>query len=115
VGQISVKIPGHFSAEINSLGSETAWGDVQKYIAPDAAWNTRNSETEELNALIESAQYAPLDDDAPFHAITEYLVENAWFAPWYAYDSVYMTNDEVDVTMPSLNVVPWLWDYRPKQ
>lgn len=112
---ISDLLSGKYPMFLFRLGSETAWGDVQKFIAPDAAWNTRKSETEELTALIEAAQYAPLDDDAPFHAITEYLVDNAWFAPWYSYDSVYMTNSDVEVTMPSLNVVPWLWDYRPQQ
>lgn len=108
-------LSGKYPMFLFRLGSETAWGDVQKFIAPDAAWNTRDSRTEELSELIEAAQHAPLDDDAPFQAITTYLVENAWLAPWYVYDAVYMTSSEIEVTMPSLNVVPWLWDYRPRQ
>jgi peptide/nickel transport system substrate-binding protein len=106
-------LSGKFPAFLFRLGSDTAWGDVQKYIAKDAPWNPLHTSTTDLDELIAKAQTSAFDGNpAAFQAINRYLVDNAWFAPWYILDTVYMTNSEVHVTLPAQNAVPWLKDFK---
>lgn len=112
-GTIPELLSGKYPMFLFRLGTQTAWGDVLKYIGPDAPWNPSGSQTDALDKLILEARNAPLENqDAAFQAITTYLVENAWFAPWYQIDAVYFTNDEVRVVVPSHNITPWIYDFQ---
>ncbi|MBT9382312.1 hypothetical protein KM176_00430 [Pseudooceanicola sp. CBS1P-1] len=106
-------LSGKFPLFLFRLGGNSPWGDVVKYIAPTAPWNTAKTETPELDALLADAQKVlPGQDDAKYRAITDYLVKNAWFAPWYQIDSVYLTNKSVSVSLPVENITPYLYDYK---
>jgi peptide/nickel transport system substrate-binding protein len=47
-------------------------------------------------------------------AVSKYLVDNAWFAPWYRENSVYLTDAQTTVNMEAYNVAPALRMYAPK-
>lgn len=111
---ISALLSGKYPVFIFSWGSSNAWQDILKLVKPTAPWNMLKSETPELDKLIAAAQNASADDaDAAFKAVSKYLVDQAWFAPWYAQNNIYLSGSAVTVTMQPQNVVPYLWNYAP--
>ncbi len=103
-----------FSAYVFTFGSGDAWTDIQQHIAPEAAWNAFHSSDPVLTELIKTAQYAAGDNQKKaFQAVNRYVVENAWFVPWYRQFSVYLTAANVDVDMQLHSVAPSIRDYRP--
>ena len=108
---ISALLSGEFPAFIFSWGSSNSWQDILKIVQPTAPWNMYKSETPELDALIAEAQSTGSEE--AFQAVSEYLVEQAWFAPWYVQNNVYLTGSDVTVTMQPQNVVPYIWNYTP--
>lgn len=111
---ISSLLSGKYPVFIFSWGSSNAWQDILKLVAPTAPWNMLGNQTPELDALIEEAQNAsPEDAEAAFQAVSEYLVDEAWFAPWYVQNNIYLSGADVQVTMQPQNVVPYIWNYAP--
>jgi len=112
---ISALLGGKFPVFIFSWGSSNAWQDILKLVQPSAPWNMLGNQTPELDALIAAAQNAPADDaDSAFQAVNEYLVDQAWFAPWFVQNNIYLSGADTQVTMQPQNVVPYLWNYAPQ-
>ena len=112
---ISSLISGAFPVFIFSWGSSNSWQDILKLVRPTAPWNMYQDETPELTALILAAQTTPAAEaDDAFKAVSDYLVDKAWFAPWYVQNNVYLNGAKTTVTMQPQNVVPYLWNYAPK-
>lgn len=111
---ISSLLSGKYPVFIFSWGSSNAWQDILKLVAPTAPWNMLGNQTPELDALIADAQNAtPEDAEAAFQAVSAYLVDQAWFAPWYVQNNIYLSGPAVSVTMQPQNVVPYIWNYAP--
>ncbi|TXK16393.1 ABC transporter substrate-binding protein [Homoserinibacter sp. GY 40078] len=108
---ISALLAGKYAAFPFSWGSSDAWQDILKLVKPDAPWNMLHSSTPELDALISAAQTS--GEAADFQAVSAYLVDQAWFAPWYVQNNVYLTGPDVTVAMQPQNVVPYIWNYAP--
>lgn len=108
---ISALLSGQYPMFIFSWGSSNAWQDVLKLVQPTAPWNMYKNETPELDALIADAQATGSEE--AFQAISEYLVDEAWFAPWYVQNNVYLSTSDVTVTMQPQNVVPYIGNFAP--
>jgi peptide/nickel transport system substrate-binding protein len=108
---LSGKYPMYFF----TLGSQSPWQDIRKEVAPKAPWNSLKAQTSELDRLLQEAQYADeASQPAAMKAVSKYLVDNAWFAPWYRENSVYLTDAQTAVNMEAYNVAPALRMYAPK-
>ncbi|NYD66722.1 ABC transporter substrate-binding protein [Agromyces atrinae] len=111
---ISSLLSGEFPVFIFSWGSSNSWQDILKLVQPTAPWNMYANETPELDALILAAQQStPEDAEDAFRAVSEYLVDEAWFAPWYVQNNIYLSSADTTVTMQPQNVVPYIWNYAP--
>lgn len=108
---ISALLSGQYPAFVFSWGSSNAWQDILKLVKSDAPWNPYHSQTPELDALIAQAQSTGSEKD--FQAVSVYLVDQAWFGPWYVQNNVYLNGSKVSVTMQPQNVVPYIWNYSP--
>lgn len=108
---IATMLSGQYAAFLFSWGSSNAWQDILKLVKPDAPWNPYHSTTPELEALIAAAQTS--GSDADFQAVSAYLVDQAWFAPWYVQNNVYLNGPTVTVALQPQNVVPYIWNYAP--
>ena len=88
--------------------AQSSWSDIRRVVAPDASWNVHHTQDAELDALIAAAQGAPTEQDqvAAYRQINEWLVDQAWFAPWYRVDTIILTNDEVTVRPRPGSVAP---------
>ncbi|MDD7973216.1 ABC transporter substrate-binding protein [Roseinatronobacter alkalisoli] len=107
---------GRYAIFILPFGYQGDWAEMNKFARPDSPWNPVGYEDTELLRLVDKVQYAAVDDQpAIYQEINTYLVENAWFAPWYRPDNIYHTNSSVDVQPQSGNVVPFLRNYARQQ
>jgi peptide/nickel transport system substrate-binding protein len=112
---ISEVLSGKFPMFFFSLGSQSAWQDFQKVALPTSPWNTAKVNNAELSALVNAARVAKPGDeqDKAMQAVNTWMVDNAWFAPWYRVDNIIATSAKTQVTAQPWNVAPWIRNYRP--
>ena len=107
---------GKYSAYWLQLTSGDAWRNIQKTLPPKATWNGFKTEDPKLTQLIDAAQKVYGDDSAFKTAMTEvgrYVVENAYFAPWYRINSLFVTNGQVAFTFSPWATTPELRTFKP--
>lgn len=107
---------GKFPAYIFQFGYQGAWSEFRKFGYPESPWNTSKVADQGLLELLDKAQYATGDaQNALFQDVNRYMVENAFFAPMYRRDTIYLTNKETVVEMQSTNVMPPIRNYSKAQ
>ena len=112
---LSEMLSGKYPLVLMQLQSTEPWQTVQFFIAPDAAWNARDSQDPELDKLIEKAQYADPGQAqaAAFQELNEWLVDQAWFAPFYFADNIFAISSDVTVEPQVYQGVPSIYNYAP--
>lgn len=111
---ISELLSGKYPMFWFSLGSQGAWQDLRKFAFTNSPWNTSHVADPQMDELLETAQFASGDDQiAAFQEINEYLVDEAWMAPWYRANTLLATADGVSATPQAWNVVPWIRNFAP--
>jgi peptide/nickel transport system substrate-binding protein len=114
----SVMKAGKYSAFWMQLTSGDPWRNAQKTLPASSAWNGFRVDDPEVTRLMETARRAYGDDAAYAKAmgdISTYVVENAFFAPWYRIDSFYATDGSVDFTFSAWATSPEIRTYHPTQ
>ena len=84
-------------------------------MAPTATWNTfkyQDAKVDELIAKIRTAEGG--DRDSALKELNEYVVDQAWFAPWYTPTNFFVTDAETQVELNQGNAWPNLWNITPK-
>ncbi|WP_394525526.1 ABC transporter substrate-binding protein [Paenarthrobacter nicotinovorans] len=97
------------------LGGPTAWEALQLTTTPDASFNpfhTRNSELDGYLETIRSGSETEAADAAK--KANKYLVDNAWYAPWYRATSNYVADSKTEIKLQADNALPYLWNIKPK-
>ncbi|CAN7707883.1 ABC transporter substrate-binding protein [Neorhizobium sp. LjRoot104] len=112
---IAELLSGKYPMFLFRLGSQSPWADFNKFAFANSPWNTSKAKDEKLEALLKKAQYTPpgKEQNAAMQAANRYMVENAFFAPWFRIDSIYISNAQVKVRMQAQNIVPWPRNYAP--
>ncbi|WP_196258154.1 ABC transporter substrate-binding protein [Pelagibacterium limicola] len=105
---------GRYPAFLFQFGYQGDWAELRKFAFANSPWNTSAYQDAELDALVQQVQYASGDAQAALYQdINRYFVENAFFAPWYRRETIYLTNASVEVGMQAGNAVPFLRNYAP--
>jgi peptide/nickel transport system substrate-binding protein len=85
-------------------------------VAYENTWNVFDTKDDEFTALMEAARTAPADQaDTAFQEANAWLVDNAWFAPWFYVDLIYATSADVDVTVQAGLAGPQLRSFVPAE
>lgn len=85
-------------------------------IAYESTWNAFGNENAEFTALMETARSAQGEEAvAAFQAANAWLVENAWFVPWFYVDIIYATGAGVSVEMQAASAGPQLRSFAPAE
>jgi len=90
------------------------WQLIQFMISPTAPFNPfhySDDTTEELIAAIQAGDTDTQVEKAK--ELNRYIVEQAWFAPYYRVNAGYAYDSSVDVTLMKTNIVPSLFDFVP--
>lgn len=107
-------LSGKFPLFFMFLGSQSGWMDIQKNLLKTSPWNPSKAQDSELTKLVAQAQQAVGEEyETAMRAVNAWTVDNAWFAPWFRKDEVFLTDAKTEVAMQSQNVVPWIRDYAP--
>jgi peptide/nickel transport system substrate-binding protein len=96
------------------LTSAIDWQFTTLAVAPKAVFNPFGNENPEVDALLATIQTGT-DDEATAAAqeLNQYLVENAWFAPFYRIQSLYVHKDDVSIHMPIDTDIPYIYQIQP--
>ena len=52
--------------------------------------------------------------DAAAKSLNQYLVQNAWFVPFFRQQSSFVADKNTAVTVQAGNALPYLWNIKPK-
>jgi peptide/nickel transport system substrate-binding protein len=109
-------LSGKYPVAFMTLGSQSAWQDIQKAVTRKAPWNPLKAGDPALDKLLAVAQTASEAElPAAMKAISKWLVDNAWFSPWYRENSVYLSDARTAVAMQAYNVAPPVSAFSPKE
>lgn len=106
---------GEFAIFPASLGTGDSLFDIVQSLEPGSIWNVQHTSDPDLQPLLDEAQILQ-DEEAEenYRKINEYIVEQAWFAPWVNYSSyVAMTSQDLaPESTDQFHMIPNLWDFR---
>jgi peptide/nickel transport system substrate-binding protein len=92
----------------------TDWQLAQFQIAANSTWNIFKVEDPKVEELVGAIQTG--DEAAAAAAgkeLNAYLVEQAWYAPWYRPQASFVSDANTKVTVQVGNAVPYLWNVVP--
>jgi peptide/nickel transport system substrate-binding protein len=93
----------------------TAWQIANFSLLPNASWNPYHYDDPTVVSLVKTIQTGTTDEaDAATKQLNEYIVKQAWFAPWYRMQSSYVTDSKTAVKVQQGNAYPYLWNFTPK-
>jgi peptide/nickel transport system substrate-binding protein len=105
-----------YPAVFMSLEQNPDWQLIQFMISPTATFNPFKYGDDTSNQLISEIQ---VGDEATQAAkaleLNKYIVDQAWFAPFYRVTSGYATDPETAVTVMPTNAVPSIFDITPAE
>ncbi len=103
-----------FPASYMTLEQNSDWQLIQFMLAPSAIFNPFGTQDSELDTLITEFQFGDeAAQEAAASSINEYLVENAWFAPWYRVQGNFPSDADTVVEMLPTNTFPAIYDIYP--
>ncbi|TCC44310.1 peptide ABC transporter substrate-binding protein [Kribbella capetownensis] len=109
-------LSGKYPVAFMTLGSQSAWQDIQKAVTRKSPWNPLKAGDPRLDKLLAAAQTAPEAQlPAAMKAVSKWLVDQAWFAPWYRENSVFLSDSRTAVAMQAYNVAPGISSFSPKE
>jgi peptide/nickel transport system substrate-binding protein len=113
---ISKILGAQYSASIFQLQQDpTDWQLSQFQIAAAAPWNTFHIADPTVEGLI--AQIQTGDEATAAKAgqdLNKYVVENAWFAPFFRGQNTKVVDANTKIEMQAGNTWPYLWNIQPK-
>ena len=98
------------------LQQDPDWPLINFELTPDAVFNPFHTNDPKVTELVKKVHDAKTDDEAApaLKELNTYVVEQAWFAPWYRIESNYATDAKTDVQPQVGNAYPYLWNFVPK-
>jgi peptide/nickel transport system substrate-binding protein len=103
-----------FPASFMALEQNPDWQLIQFMIAPNAIFNPfhyADPKVDEMIATIQSGDEATQDETVK--ELNKYLVEQAWFAPFYRVQGSFPSDANTSVTMMPTNAYPAIYDIPP--
>lgn len=111
---ISDMLTPKYAATWMALEQNPDWQLINFMIAPDATFNPFHSETDEVNGYLEAIQYGTEDEaEQALKDLNRYIVEEAWFAPFYRVQGSFAVDANTTVDFWPTNAYPSLFSFAP--
>jgi peptide/nickel transport system substrate-binding protein len=92
----------------------TSWETVSLDLGAKAAWNPFHYTDPKADALMQEIRTGSAAQSATAaKELNAYVVDQAWFAPWYRPQAVYATDANTRVAVQAGNAYPYLWNFVP--
>jgi len=96
------------------LEQQSDWQLINMKIAPNAPWNPYKYEDPKVDQLIKTIHLgSETEQKAAAKELNKYIVEQAWFAPWYRPQSSFVTDAKTNVEVQTGNAYPFIWSFTP--
>lgn len=96
------------------LQQDTDWALVNFELTKDASFNPTKYDDPTVAAFVDTIHDGTIDEaDAALKDLNEYIVEQAWFAPWFRMQLTYVTDENTKVETQVGNAYPYLWNITP--
>ncbi|MGO4533560.1 ABC transporter substrate-binding protein [Leifsonia sp. 2MCAF36] len=94
----------------------TTWETLTLDVLPTAGWNPFHTKDDTVGSLAKTIQSgSTADATAAAKKLNTYIVQQAWFAPWYRPQQTYATDPKTSVETQTGNAYPYLWNFVPKK
>jgi len=105
-----------FPAAIFQLQEDpTAWQVAQFSISPTATFNPFKVQDPTIDGLLKTIQTGSESDaNAAAQQLNKYVVDQAWFVPWYRVQGTFAASQDLKVVHQSDNAYPLLQNITPK-
>jgi len=113
---IGALLGGKYSMAVMALQQDpTDWQLASFQIAKAANWNGFHTEDPKVEAWVKTIQVgSDADAAAAGKELNAYIVDQAWFAPWFRPGLSFLTDANTSVTVQPGNAYPYLWNFTPK-
>jgi peptide/nickel transport system substrate-binding protein len=92
------------------------WELAEFLLTPDATFNPFHSSNATVNGYLTTMQTGTTAQAAAAaRALNQYVVQNAWFAPFFRPQSSFVADSHTSVVVQAGNAVPYLWNIKPKE
>jgi peptide/nickel transport system substrate-binding protein len=109
---LAPKYPASFMA----LEQNPDWQLINFMIAPNAVFNPFKYQDPQVDEYIEQIQFG---DEATQASVAKelntYIVEQAWFAPFFRVEGSFATDANTNVVLSTTNAFPAIYEFTPKQ
>ena len=97
------------------LAQQTPWVTINFLATPNGSWNVFKSTDPLIAASLDSINKNSSDKNVTEQAkkINKFLVEEAWFIPFYQLPQLYLTNKRVKTANSVANAIPYLYNFAP--
>jgi peptide/nickel transport system substrate-binding protein len=113
---ISDMLAQKYPAAVMALQQDPTWQLINFKLTPQSTWNPFKFQDPKVDSLIEAIHQAGDEKaaSAQLKELNTYIVEQAWFAPWYRYESNYALDSKTTAVAQTGNAHPYLWNFKPK-
>ncbi|QPZ39499.1 ABC transporter substrate-binding protein [Paramicrobacterium chengjingii] len=107
-------IQGKYSVAWFSIFQGEPWVAIRQMISTDAAYNPFKTTDDEIAGYIDAVHFGGYKSGELAKKVNQYVVDNAWFAPWYRVNQLYYSDDSKVTVEPQIQqAVPNLYNYAP--
>ncbi len=104
-----------FAQSFMALEQNPDWQLIQFMIAPTAIFNPFHYDDPKVDEYIKQIQYGDEATQASVaKELNKYIVEQAWFAPFYRVQGSFATDANTTVKVLPTNAYPAIYDFTPK-
>ena len=113
---IADQLAPKYSSVFMALQEDVDWQLIQFMLSRSASFNPFKFGDDTTDALIKAIQNGdPATQAAKAKELNKYIVEQAWFAPFFRVRVGYPSDPNTSVTVMPSNAVPALYDIKPKK
>jgi peptide/nickel transport system substrate-binding protein len=103
-----------YAASYMILEQQSDWQLINMKIAPNAAWNPYKYADPKVEELVKKINLGTEEEQkSSAKELNKYIVEQAWFAPWYRPQNSFVTDAKTKVELQTGNVYPFIWSFTP--
>ena len=104
-----------FPATWMALQQDPDWQLINFMIAPGATFNPFKAEDPKIDAFIKTIQFGSTDEATQaLKDLNKYLVDQAWFAPFFRVQGSFATDANTTVDFWPTNAYPSIFSFAPK-
>jgi len=97
------------------LAAQTPWVTINFLATPNGSWNVFKSTDPVIASALDSINKNQSEKNVTAQAkiINKFLIEQAWFIPFYQLPQLYFTNSHVKTSNSVANAVPYIYNFAP--